>query len=178
MGVQLRDATDADAALLARLHADSWRAAYRGIFRDQFLDHEADAERLAHWRERLSSADWRQILIAEDPDPAGFCAAYLDSAGRCDALIDNLHVRPNLRGRGLGPLLLGRMVERLIAAGHRSMFLWVFTDNAPALRFYQSLGCTLEDPAEIEVFGSVTREARCVWRDLPALANACRARVR
>jgi len=34
-----------DEAAIARLHADSWRAAYRGILRDDFLDDTVVANR-------------------------------------------------------------------------------------------------------------------------------------
>jgi hypothetical protein len=39
--VTLREAAEYDFAAIARLHADSWRSAYRGILYDEFLDNRA-----------------------------------------------------------------------------------------------------------------------------------------
>jgi hypothetical protein len=45
--VTLRDATEHDSPAIARLHADSWRSAYRGMLSDDYLDHRAHSERAA-----------------------------------------------------------------------------------------------------------------------------------
>ena len=41
------------AALIAPIHAESWRATYRGIFTDSYLDGEVAKERLSHWQARV-----------------------------------------------------------------------------------------------------------------------------
>jgi hypothetical protein len=43
----VREANAGDAAAIARLHVESWRATYRGILRDEYLDGNAAAELLA-----------------------------------------------------------------------------------------------------------------------------------
>jgi hypothetical protein len=39
-----RNAIDADAAQIAKLHADSWRANYRGMLNDHYLNGDIDAD--------------------------------------------------------------------------------------------------------------------------------------
>src|SRR4029077_615052 len=55
--LRLRKATPADAALVARMHAQSWAAAYRGILPDTYLDDEVPRERAAHWARRMDEID-------------------------------------------------------------------------------------------------------------------------
>ena len=50
----VRDAAADDAAAIARVHAASWQAAYRGIVDDDRLDRMSVDEREQRWRERLT----------------------------------------------------------------------------------------------------------------------------
>jgi hypothetical protein len=53
MEIQLRRATPEDAAALAAVEVRSWRAAYRGLMPDAFLDGLSEAEKTAAWRQNL-----------------------------------------------------------------------------------------------------------------------------
>lgn len=165
-------ADDADA--VAALHAASWRSAYRGIFSDQFLDHEAAQERQQAWRDRLqanpSGTDWG--LVAEDDSGQLVGFAYVMPAYDADwgDYIDNLHVAPTFKGGGVGRRLMQAVAQRLCADSSRPLFLWVLDANEPAKRFYARLGAEF---AEQRLDDSLAGEAhlvwRCVWRDPTAL---------
>lgn len=135
-----------DVSSVARLHAESWRTAYRGMLSDEYLDSRADAERLGLWIQRLTApAPAACGLIAErDGVPVGF--AYLIAAGGDDGatLLDNLHVSPSARGGGIGPRLLDQAARELLDRGwDRRLQLWVYAANAGARRFYERLGARL-----------------------------------
>jgi hypothetical protein len=53
--MQYRIANMDDLEGIAQLHAESWRNSYRGIFPDDFLDHDVWDERQNAWASRLSS---------------------------------------------------------------------------------------------------------------------------
>ena len=84
-----------------------------------------------------------ECLIAEqDGQPAGFALffpIYSTWRGRCLHLED-LFVRPQYRGRGIGKSLLTRVAEIARERGCRLMFWHVLDWNQPAIDFYQSLG--------------------------------------
>ena len=64
-----RRASPSDALDVAYLHADSWRAHYRGAYADGFLDGEVVDDRVAFWTERLASEDEdRLTLIARSAE--------------------------------------------------------------------------------------------------------------
>ncbi len=51
--MELRLATAADAPTIARVHLDSWRATYRGIVSDSFLQTRTYEQTEDRWREFL-----------------------------------------------------------------------------------------------------------------------------
>jgi GNAT superfamily N-acetyltransferase len=172
--MHLRPATVTDAPMIARLHAESWRAAYRGFYRDDYLDGDIVEERLAVWRERFDPpADNQYVLLATDGgDALGFVCAYGDHDPVWGTLVDNLHVLPAHQGRGLGRRLLASAAawsrQRYPDAG---LYLWVIDGNARARRFYELLG---GQPRDSEVSeppgGGAITGVRYVWPLLDALA--------
>lgn len=172
----LRPMTPADADAVALLHATSWRSAYRGIVPDSFLDHEVFAERRAVWRERLQGPATAPAfgIVAEDAtgQMTGFAYVLPSHDPICGTLVDNLHVRPDLKGGGLGRRLLQAVVRELGPAHTQPLHLWVLDQNEPAKRFYTRLGAEFIDPGMTGPFGGVSLpEWRCLWRDPRALLN-------
>jgi ribosomal protein S18 acetylase RimI-like enzyme len=108
---RIRDATIADLPAIAEIHASSWRAAYRGILPDAFLDGDLLEDRKARWSgiaECMGPRD--NLLIATDGEGAvGFIAGWTSVTLGCEdgygLYIDNLHVRPDLRGNKYGESL-------------------------------------------------------------------------
>jgi len=148
--VEFRHAGPGDAEAVARLHAASWRGAYRGILSDEYLDGPIVEERLGVWRARLAEAgpgtssppDNQLVLLAEESGVVcGFVCAFLDSDTRWGAFLDNLHVLPAWQGRGLGKQLMSRagawVSDRRPGMG---LYLLVFEENRPARAFYDALG--------------------------------------
>lgn len=130
-------------ALIAPLHAASWRVAYRGIFDDAFLDNEADAERLQHWRARVPALiqGVGEIFLATIAGvPAGFLCIEIGPQREWGAYVDNLHMLPHLRGHGVGKLLVAAASEWAIKNGEHQLYLRVFEDNKQARQFYAREG--------------------------------------
>jgi GNAT superfamily N-acetyltransferase len=145
--IVLRHAGEADAETLGRLHALSWRSAYRGILADAFLAGPVLADRLSVWQRRLAvaaPASQLVVLACEGEVALGFVCVLLD-AEPPGPLLDNLHVLPQARGSGLGRRLFLRaarwVAERRPGA---PMHLWVYSRNRAARAFYDKLGGVLD----------------------------------
>ena len=139
--ITIRPAVAADAATIAAIHCESWRDAYAGLLDPAYLAGPVEADRRAVWADRFSNPSPKQtILLAEtvSGDAAGFVCLFRDHDPRWGSLIDNLHVRPVLRGRSIGKQLLRAAVAPLGA--DEAFHLWVFEANAGGVRFYQRLG--------------------------------------
>ncbi len=141
--VHLRAAGPADASAIAALHAESWRRHYRGAYPDVFLDGPVFDDRRLVWEARLAAASAQQhILLAEDETGlAGFACAYGGHDPYWGSLLDNLHVRAEQHGRGIGARLL-RGVAAWCGLSHPrdGLYLWVLEHNTPAQAFYRRLG--------------------------------------
>lgn len=165
--VRLRDATGDDASAIAALHAESWRSAYRGALRDDYLDGAIVRERTAVWCERLGEpAANQRVVVAEEPARLlGFACAYGNDDERWGTQLDNLHVRPDAHGHGTGTRLVAEVAAwcRTAYPG-AGLYLWVLEQNHPARRFYERLGATdQEGDVWLPPDGGTVKTRRYVW---------------
>lgn len=142
MLLSYRRATCVDAQTIAALHIENWRDVYRGILPDRYLDNFIAEERSSLWQARFSSpdADRQYILLAEvHRKPVGFVCVLLDEEPQWGACLDNLHVLPGLRNKGIGRQLFIRAARWVMAtAPGVPIHLWVFEANGAARRFYDA----------------------------------------
>jgi GNAT superfamily N-acetyltransferase len=142
MSIRYRTAMPEDALAIADLHARSWRATYRGSYRDEYLDGPVGEERLEVWTARLSDPPPNQFVVVAEDDAGviGFACAYggYDAKG---SFLDNIHADPQRHGEGIGTGLLRAVVEwcREHYADH-GLHLKVLERNVNARRFYERFG--------------------------------------
>ena len=171
-----REGTAQDVEAIAALHADSWRSHYRGAYSDSFLDNDVAADRLTVWTERLNRADRSNecTIIAEcDGAILGFAHTILNAEPRWGALLDNLHVRYDAKGSGVGTRLMAEtaraVLERTPSSG---LYLWVLEGNTAAQAFYQARGGECVGAKTSEAPGGGTIVAfRYVWPDPSVLID-------
>jgi ribosomal protein S18 acetylase RimI-like enzyme len=171
----LRPATAADAAVIAQIHIDSWRSAYRHILASDYLAGPIEQDRHDVWSARFASpnADM-QVTIAEDEAGAlGFICTFGNDDPVWGAMVDNLHVLPRAKGRGVGRSLLAAaakwVARRYPGAG---LHLWVFEANTPARGFYDRMGGdVVERIVEPIAGGGEAHSLRYAWRN-PLLLQA------
>jgi GNAT superfamily N-acetyltransferase len=166
----------ADEPAIARLHAESWRAAYRGILGDDFLDDTVVANRRELWRARFGEIGRTDQLILvgeEHGEIQAFACAFLDADPEWGTLLDNLHVLPGLKGKGLGRQLISAVAENIRRHGlHSMLHLWVYEQNVQARGFYERLGGIVSDcVGEAAPDGSHVNVLRYGWRELSLLVK-------
>lgn len=177
-----RDAGPGDVQAVAQLHAESWRASYRGILSHEFLDGPIYADRIEVWRGRLAGAPSRTsspedqlVLLAEENGVLrGFVCAFLDADPRWGAFLDNLHVVPAWQGRGLGKRLMSTagawVADRCPGMG---LYLLVFDENRAARGFYDRLGGqVVERYAHRAPDGTDLLTVRYWWKDARELVDS------
>lgn len=170
-----RDAIAEDFDAIAELQIENWRAAYRGILPNAYLDDTVVEERREYWR-TVSHAEpeGQLVLVTTTGDVlAGFISVYLDADSGVDATIENLHVRPQFQGLGLGKRLLAVAAERLIVIPVKSVCLWVFDANVDAIRFYRRLGGEPDAYGYDDFADAHAPHTRIIWRDVKDLLAAC-----
>ena len=175
-GVQYREATEDDAGAIAALHADSWRRHYRGAYRDSYLDGDIVPERLEVWTIRLSPPRSNQCTVCADLDGEviGFAHTLLGHDPMWGALLDNLHVRNDHKGTGVGTELLSETARVLIRSRPTEpLHLWVLHQNTAAQAFYDARGGARVETTLRGTFPGGGRAIghRYFWRDLQPLVT-------
>ena len=162
---------------VAMLHTESWRAHYRGAYRDEYLDGDVVEDRIRVWEGRLSSPSPNQfvVLAEEGDDLIGFACAYGGHDEIWGSLLDNIHVRSEHQRRGVGAGLLAEVVAWCREHyADRGLYLWVLEQNIRAQRFYQGLGASdqggeiSEPPGGGQIHGR-----RYAWKALPDIPRLC-----
>ncbi len=131
----IRAATIADAALLRRL---IWELAEFEKAPDQVRTTEDDIV-----RDGFGANPQFRALIAEwHGQPAGYALffSYYSTWRGAGLYLEDLFVRPEFRGRGIGTALLAR-VARAAERECRSFVRWSVLDwNQPAIEMYKAMG--------------------------------------
>ncbi len=157
----IRPATSADLPLIAQLIRDL--AEYEKLADDVRFDQAVLGQKL------FGPRPYAEVLIGEiDGQPQAFALFFHNFStfeGRPGIYLEDLFVRPEARGSGLGKALLAHLaaltIERDCARLEWSVLDW----NAPAIGFYQKLGARLMedwtvmrlDGANLSQLGAATR---------------------
>jgi ribosomal protein S18 acetylase RimI-like enzyme len=171
-----RIATKNDAHAIAQLHTNSWRVSYRGILNERYLETEILQDRLQLWTKRLAQPTPTQyVLLATEGDKlCGFVCVYGDDDERWGALIDNLHVSPELKGRGIGAGLMRKAASWILQNyPYLGLYLWVYADNQEAIQFYERMsGTKVGSKIHNNPGGGSANAIRYVWKDLKSLIDS------
>jgi GNAT superfamily N-acetyltransferase len=171
--VLIRRARPGDAASIAGVRIDAWRASYRGLVPDSYLDHLKPEDSVKMWEQVLgASSDAACTFVAEaGGEIIGFASGMTLAESRfgCDAELSAICVLPDEQRKGLGKRLLANVAATLIGAGATGLMAWVLTKNEGAREFFSALGAeqlyeqtfTWDDGSELD-------ETGFVWRKLKA----------
>jgi GNAT superfamily N-acetyltransferase len=161
MTITIRPASASDLPLIAQLIRDL--ADYEKLASEVRFDEAVLGQKL------FGPRPYAEVVIGElDGNAQGFALFFHNFStfeGRPGIYLEDLFVRPEARGSGLGKALLAHLaalaVERDCARLEWSVLDW----NAPAIGFYQNLGARLMDDwtvmrldgTELSQLGAATR---------------------
>jgi GNAT superfamily N-acetyltransferase len=137
----IRTAVPADVPTIAAL--------IRALAEYEHLAHEVVLDETVLQRHLFGPRPYAEVLIAEaDDEPVGFALFFHNFStflGRPGIYLEDLFVRPEARGRGLGTALLVEL-GRLARERDCGRIEWAVLDwNEPSIAFYRSLGAAPKD---------------------------------
>ena len=106
-----------------------------------------------------SMGDRERIWLVERDQKLAGSVAIVD-AGEAAAQLRWLLLCPDLRGRGLGRLLVEDAIRFCRDRGYRSVFLWTVSTLDAAISLYRSDGFCLTEETTHELWGDVLTEQR------------------
>jgi GNAT superfamily N-acetyltransferase len=97
------------------------------------------------------------LVETDEGDVAGFAVWFLNYStwtGTHGIFLEDLFVKPEFRGRGLGSGLLGHLARECVAKGYHRLKWSVLDWNQPSIDFYRSLGAeSLDEWTEFRLTG-------------------------
>jgi ribosomal protein S18 acetylase RimI-like enzyme len=175
----IREAKQDDMLGMATVRVETWRATYRGILPDDFLDHLSHHNLAERWKKIfwepsrdpgvglfVAENEHRQIIgiaicgLEQDKDPVYRGEIYV------------LYVLPAYQNQGIGTALVIACVQHLIQGlGAKTMLIWVIAEN-PYRRFYESLGGRPVREKTREIAGKMILEAGYGWEEIDQLLSS------
>jgi ribosomal protein S18 acetylase RimI-like enzyme len=172
--VRVREALIADAADIARIDIEIWRAAYAGILPEKLLVDMAPSQRTRLWSSLLARTPG-DVIVATDRrgEVVGFgsCGDRRDGPADFAGEIFTLYVGLDAQGQGIGRQLLVSLFTRLARRSRRSALVWVLREN-PARFFYERLGGKLASQRRLHVGGAPVEAVAYGWPDILAVIRA------
>ncbi len=175
--VSLRAAMVVDATAIAKVRVDSWRATYRGVIPDAYLDGMKVEASAALWTRVLDAASPNtSVFVAErDGDVIGFAAGKRleEEKFGLNTELAAIYLQPDAQRAGIGRRMVSMVADAHQLQGANGLLVWVLAQNKAARQFYERLGAELliEQTFKWDELDLV--EAGYGWRDLNALAKAC-----
>lgn len=165
----IRPATEQDVTLIQRF--------IRDLARYEHLEHEMVATEEGLRKSLFGERRYAEVVFAcvgDDPanaDPVGFALFfhnYSTFLGKPGIYLEDLFVRPEARGRGIGKRLLAWLAQTAVARDCGRLEWAVLDWNEPSIGFYRSLGAVLK--SEWQIF-------RLTGDPLKALADTSQGRL-
>jgi len=155
-----------DAAALARVHVEGWRAAYGHLLSDheKWFGAAALERRTRQWTQWLTPGTEASAFgtyragYDEAGTPVGFAISgpARDQDPPRNLELASLYIDQDWYGTGMGRGLV------LAVIGEAPASVWVTEDNARARRFYEKLGFVADGAAKVEVHLGSLRDIRMV----------------
>jgi ribosomal protein S18 acetylase RimI-like enzyme len=164
--MQVRQATANDAADISRIYALSWKAAYRDMVPQEFLDDLKEDHWVSYFHHTLADGSLSALMISDDSQSVG-CAAF--GRSRDESLSDwgeivSIYLHPHYFGKRYGETLLHGAVDALAQQGYSRIYLWVLRENVRARRFYEKHGFVCRgDECTVEIMGQQLVDLRYVY---------------
>lgn len=140
--ILIRRAKIEDAVAISKIHALSWKTAYKGIVPQKYLDELKVDFWVTPFQKWIANGTLVADILFVDSIPIG-CIAYGKS--RDDQLpewgeIVSIYIHPEHCRKGYGGMLLRHALKQMNADSYKSCYLWVLSENINARRFYEESG--------------------------------------
>jgi diamine N-acetyltransferase len=142
--ITYRDASAADAALMARIGPESFTETFGHLYTPDNLAAFLVNHSQANWHDELTDPRFAVRIAEENGVAAGFAKVGPPSlpfeVEGPTAELRQLYVLRPWQGAGVAPALMAWILEEARRRGAEQLFLSVFTDNHRARAFYARYG--------------------------------------
>jgi L-amino acid N-acyltransferase YncA len=164
MSASVRAATSGDVAAICRICTTAYRDTYAGLVPDDYVERVLaefyEPERVAG-EIAASPPSWLGYqVVEEDGRVLGTAGGGTTAPGVGELSV--IYLDPAERGRGLGTLLLDRVIEQVTELGARELWASVVVDNNKGIPFYRARG--FEQTGKRKAYGAGPDDDVWTWR--------------
>lgn len=153
----IRQAQSRDINKIAKIKADGWKSAYKGIVDDGFLNSMSVSKQI----DMIKNYSSDTMFVAEkDNEVLGFCRIYdynepVYDDKEIDCEIREIYVNPSFKRMGIGSALFHFTKEYFSQKGKWKLYLGCLKDNHSARKFYEKMGGIPSSGKEIDIGGKL-----------------------
>ena len=140
--VEIRLARPPDAPGMAEVIMRSWEIAYKDIMPPEYI-REKNAARPEQYNRVITDENTSSYVIRRDNKTVGVMRIDSpqdgDTDGSCYEL-HNIYLHPDYFRQGIGTLAMGFALKKARELGKKTMLVWVNSENANAIKFYEKCG--------------------------------------
>ncbi len=162
MNITIRLAVPADAPDMAEIHMRSWEAAYKDIIPMEYII-EKNATRLQLYKRVITEENTKSFVAQCDGKTVGImCVAPPNDKDVGDDFYElhYIYLHPDYFRQGIGTRVMEFAFDKARGVGKTAMTVWVFADNANAIRFYERCGFIADGCSKERDFGKTIKSIR------------------
>ncbi|OTW65014.1 GNAT family N-acetyltransferase [Bacillus sp. AFS094611] len=168
MEIHIRRAAKDDIPGIAKVHVDSWKTTYKGIFAEGILGKITYEQREKQWEtifQQEHKYQYRFVAETLDGTIIGFIDGGVERSGayNCDGELYAIYLLQEYQGMKIGQKLFQALLSECINDNMQSLLVWVVTNN-PSKKFYKKFNPEKIDTKFLERV-QVEETAYC-WRDI------------
>ena len=136
---------------VAYIHVNSWKAAYKGIVPDEYLNGLSVEKSAQKFKEIKAKGIAHHYLMYVDKRPSGvlvYSKSFDEDTDEGTADIGAIYFLPEYWGKGLGTKLMDFGISEIKKAGYNAVTLWVLEQNIRARKFYEKKGFVFDGTKE------------------------------
>lgn len=169
--IHIRRAIKDDISAIAKVHVDSWKTTYKGIFSNEILDNITYNQREKLWESLFQNEDGHQFrFVAETLN--GKIIGFIDGGVErtdtynCDGELYAIYILQKYQGMKIGQRLFQALLSECKKDNMQSLLVWVVANN-PSKKFYEKYNPEKIDTKLLERLN--VEEIAYAWRDMDCL---------
>ena len=154
-----------DAEALGLIHAESWKAAYKNIMPEDFLNNISIEKRQKRFEEALlNKTEENAVILCNDKIVGFICLGKARDEDLAESFgeIWGIYLYPEQWGKGFGRKLISWGIKELENRGCNKIVLWVLEENYKARGFYENIGFRQDGTFKDIKIGKFLKEMRYV----------------
>lgn len=160
--MEIRYANESDSRFeISDIYEKSWKAAYKDIIPDAFLNSIPRGE----WASNFQQSGFSDFVLIDNGKYIGtacICKSRWEKFADYGEIV-SIYLLPEYFSKGYGKLLMDACVENLHKRNYDKILLWVLEDNIRARKFYEKNGFNCTDELQVnEICGKEIREVMYV----------------